>query len=58
MKDLVIRALAMSIGISLLVWLYNLSAGDQPWVVFGALGGLALARCCKDKVVSHPGGAR
>ena len=57
-KDLVIRAAAMSIGISLLVWLYNLSPGDQPWVVFGALGGLALSRCCKDKLVSRSGGGR
>ena len=45
MQDLGIKAVAMVIAISLLVWLYNLSAGDQPWVVFGAMAGLALSRC-------------
>jgi hypothetical protein len=44
-QDLGIKAVAMAIAISLLVWLYNLSPGDQPWVVFGAMAGLALSKC-------------
>ena len=43
MKDFLIRVVVMGIPISLLVLLYNLGPKDQPWVVFAALGGMAMS---------------
>jgi len=43
MQDFAIRVVAMATAISLLVWLYNLSPAGQPWVIFAALGGLAMS---------------
>ena len=43
MKNLIISVIGMFVVISLLVFLYRLDVKDQPWVIFGAMAGVAMS---------------